>query len=219
MSYPAPSAHSGSIDSRLFIGDLHMPDIHQERPALITEAKTYTFNSTCCGCYEDHQEAVLSPTSLSIARRLGCSCCTTSDMTVINLKKVESARVSHPMSCGGLFLGWFFFGCLGWHRFCIGRTRTGFIMLAIMIIALVTTSVGFVFMEEYDSGNDRYRQNPYWLALGVISAFVIAFVVISWVIDAFYLRGWSQYVSFPHSCTPNGAKQKNSFAFPDLNDL
>ena len=195
MAYASPSTHSGieySEGTPLIINSHSMSNFQQAHPVMLPEAKTYNFNSTCCGCYEDHQDAVLSPTSLSIARRLGCACCLTSDVTVINLKHVESAQVSHPMGCCGLFLGWFFFGCFGWHRFCAGRPRTGFLMLFLFIAALAVTPMGFIIMDDNDNSSRFFGYN--WLFLGIAGSIAVALLLFFWIVDAFYLRGWSQYV-------------------------
>lgn len=197
MAYTAPSTINEYSEAAPLI-NVHAMSGYQvpQGSYQIQEAKTYSYEGSCCGCYRDNEDAVISPSAISISRRYGCGCCVYQDSTVVNLKLVESARVNHPISGCGLFWAWFLFGCFGWHRFCAGRYKTGFLLFALFTLSLTLTPMGYIFADEYN-----WSGAGWMFITAIVSSVVLAMLVIFWFVDAFFLRGWAQCVSLLAFCS------------------
>lgn len=55
---------------------------------------------------------------------------------------IEQRVTNNSKSTGAAYLLWFFFGAIGGHRFYLGRTGTGFVMLALFVLGWATAAAG-----------------------------------------------------------------------------
>lgn len=55
---------------------------------------------------------------------------------------IEQRVANEARSTGAAYLLWFFLGCLGAHRFYLGRTTSAIAMLALFVVGLLTAAAG-----------------------------------------------------------------------------